>query len=50
MFNYQKPTVISLASASSAIQGNHDKSIPLHSDANPNDSTRTSNMAYDLDE
>jgi hypothetical protein len=50
MVTYRKPAVISLGAASSAIQGAHDKNINLVADANPNDATRTSGMAYDLDE
>ena len=50
MFEYQKPTVISLAAASTAIQGSHNKNINVVQDANPQDSTFTSGMAYDLDE
>jgi hypothetical protein len=50
MLTYQKPTVISLAAASSAIQGAHNKNIHVVPDANQSDPTRTSGMAYDLDE
>lgn len=50
MLIYQKPTVISLAAATSAIQGAHNKNIHVVPDANQSDPTRTSGMAYDLDE
>jgi hypothetical protein len=50
MLLYQKPTVISLAAASTAIQGNHSKLINRVPDADQQDPTLTSGMAYDLDE
>lgn len=50
MKTYQKPTVVVLAQASSAIQGMHIKGSGNVTDALDSADPRTSGLAYDLDE